>query len=115
MIGFGWVRTHLRDGFLESIQLCLWFLVGFLEKMKKSSKIWARLGVLHHGDGSAKSFVAAKHCFVVARPSGKNGPASGSPRRSHCSQHGNVVFLFHFVFPLFQRLVYWTNKDPISI
>ena len=23
--------------------------------------------------------------------------------------------LFRFVFPLFQRLVYWTNKDPISV
>ena len=62
-----------------------------------------------------KVLAAAKDPHAAARPRGKVGPASGSPQQSHCSKHGNVVFLFRFVFPLFRRLVYWTNKDPISV
>ena len=60
----------------------------------------------------AKVLVAAKDPHAAAR---KVGPASSSPCRSHCSHHGNVVFLFHFVFLLFRRLVHLTNEDLISV
>ena len=62
-----------------------------------------------------RPFVAEKDPHAAARLRLKDGPTSGSLRRSRCSQHGNVVFLFRFVFLLFQRLVYWTNKDPIRV
>ena len=92
--------------------------------MTKKRKFWAIEGVLRSGEETprcgegpckAKVLAAVKDPHVAARPRGKVCPASGSPRRSHYSQHGNVVFLFRFVFPLFRRLVYWTNKDPISV
>ena len=87
----------------------LLFLVGFLEKWTKREKY----GQLRGSVAATKVLAAAKDPNAVVRTRGKVGPASGSPWRSHCSQHGNVVFLFRFVFPLFRRLVHWTNEDPI--
>ena len=39
MFGFGWVRIHFGDVFLENIQVFLWFLVGFLVKWPKSANL----------------------------------------------------------------------------
>ena len=47
---------------------------------------------------AAKVLTTAKDPHAAARQRGKVGPASGSPRRSHCSQHGNVVFCFVLFF-----------------
>ena len=46
---------------------------------------------------------AAKQCFVAVRPSGKNGPASGSPRRSYCSQHEKCCVLVLFCYSVALR------------
>ena len=52
---------------------------------------------------------------IVKGPSQRRrDPSPHQRRRSHCSQHGHVVFLFRFVFPLFRKLVYWTNEDPFK-
>ena len=65
------------------------FVFGWISgKMDQKRKFWAIAG----------SFGAAKNPYIVARPRGKVGPASGSSRRSHCSQHGNVVFCFVLFF-----------------
>ena len=87
-------------------------LVRFVGKMTKNSKFWAMSRVLRNGEETPRNGEGSPH---HSEAKGKVGPALGSPWRSHCSQHGNVVFLFRFVFPLFRRLVYWTNKDPISV
>ena len=39
MFGFGWVRIHFGDVFLKSIQVFLWFLVGFMVKWPISSNL----------------------------------------------------------------------------
>ena len=39
MFGFGWVRIHFGDVVLESIQVFLWFLVGFMVKWPKSANL----------------------------------------------------------------------------
>ena len=84
------------------------FFVGFLEKWTKREKY----GQLRGSFAAAKRPLATvKDSHATARPRGKVGPASGSPQRSHYSMHGNVMFLFRFVFSLFQRLVHWTNED----
>ena len=105
MIGFGWVRIYLGDVFSREYMFFIVFLVRFVEKGPKTANSGQCQG----------SFAAAKDPHAVARPRRRIFPSLGSPQRSHCSQHGNVVFLFHFVFPLFRRLVYGTNKDPISV
>ena len=45
----------------------------------------------------------AKQCFIAARPSGKNGPASGLPRRSYCSQHEKCCVLVLFCYSVAPR------------
>ena len=35
MFGFGWVRIHLGDVFMESMQVFFWFLVRFLVRGTK--------------------------------------------------------------------------------
>ena len=62
-----------------------------------------------------RPLAAAKDPHAAARPRGKDGPASGSPRRSHCSPHEKGYVLVFFLFPLLQGLVYWKNEDPISV
>ena len=94
------------------------FLVRFVEKGPKTANSGQCLGsfaMTKRPLTAAKVLTAAKDPHAVARPRKRIFLSSGSPRRSHCSLHGNVVFLFRFVFPLFQRLIYWTNKDPISV
>ena len=96
----------------------IWFLVRFLEKEKKIANLGKSSGSYAAAKvplAAMKVLTAAKDHHAAARPRGKVGSTLSSPQRSHCSQHGNVVFLFRFVFPLFRRLVYWTNKDPISV
>ena len=122
MFDFGWVP------FESCFWRCIWFslgwLVGFLEKWAKREKS----GQLRGSFAAAKRPLVSEKVLAAAKdPSPRQrtpchgeaerevGQASSSPRRSHCSQHGNVVFLFRFIFPLFRRLVYWTNKDPISV
>ena len=93
-------------------------LVRFVGKRKKNSNFGQCRGSFIAAKrplAAAKVLVAAKDPHAAARSRRRIFPSSGSPRRSPCSQHGNVVFLFRFVFPLFRRLVYWTNKDPISV
>ena len=98
MIGFGWVRTYLGDVFLENICVLLCFWLDLLEKGPKT----ANFGQCRGSFAAAKRpLVAAKDPHAVARPRMRIFPSSGSPWRSHYSQHGNVVFLFHFVFSLF--------------
>ena len=88
------------------------YLVRFVEKRPKT----ANSGQCQGSFAPAKKpLLVAKDPHAAARPRRRIFPSSGSPRRSHSSQQGNVVFLFHFVFPLFRRLVYWTNKDLISV
>ena len=76
--------------------IILGFLVGFLEKMDEISKIWAISGVLHLSVGIPGNSVGPRH-DMVEREVWK---ASGTPRRSYCSQHGNFwcfVMFFYFV------------------
>ena len=94
----------------------LLFLVGFLEKWtkrEKSGQLRGSFEMVKRPLAAAKVLAAERDSHAATRMRGKVGPTSGSLRRS--SQHGNVVFLFRFVFLLFRRLVYWTNKDPISV
>ena len=49
------------------------------------------------------SFAVVKGPLVAARPSGKNGPASGSPRRSYCSQHEKCCVLVLFCYSVAPR------------
>ena len=67
------------------------FLVRFVEKGPKTA----------HSGQYQGSFAATKDPHATGRLRRRIFPSSGSPRRSHCSQHENVVFLFRFVFPLF--------------
>ena len=82
----------------------LLFLVGFLEKWtkrEKSRQLRGSFATAKRSLATAKVLSTAKDPHTAMRLRGKVGLASGSPRRSHCSQHGNIVFLFRFVFPLF--------------
>ena len=38
MFGFGWIRMHLEDVFLESIPVLFWFLVIFMVIGTKSKE-----------------------------------------------------------------------------
>ena len=80
--------------------------------MIKNSKFWAMSRVLRRGEetpcsgeGPPRRSEAEKEDFPIL------GFAAAKPLFTAW----NVVFLFRFVFPLFRRLVYWTNKDPISV
>ena len=76
----------------------VFWLVGFLEngpKEKNLGNCWGSFATANGPLAAAKSFAAVKQAEK------RNFPPSGSQWRSHCSQHGNAVFLFHFVFSLF--------------
>ena len=100
MFGFAWVRTHL--GVILSDVLCVLKSFGLIsgkreEMIKKSRQDWGSLA-------TAKGpLTAAKQCFVAARPSGKNGSASGSLQRSYCSQHEKCCVLVLFCYSLIPR------------
>ena len=91
--------------------------------MDQKRKIWAITGVLRSGEETPRS--GEGPCSSEGSPRNNEVEREGwpglgfaaskltslqrssaSPRRSHYSQHGNVVLLFRFVFPLFRRLVY---------
>ena len=71
MFGFGRVRTHLGDFFLENIQVFIYFyffiLVGFLEKWAKSCKIGQTVGVLCRGVGIPHSSIGPRQGVACPR------------------------------------------------
>ena len=110
MFGFGWVRTHLGVVFGEAFRL-FWSFGLISGKRDKIYKIRANFGVLLRGVGIPRSSVGPRR-GVAKREVWK---ASGTPRRSYCSQRVDFCVLFCFAIPLFGGLVYWTNEDPISV
>ena len=86
-------------------------LVGFWKRKGLKSAILGSFGVLCRGIGTPCSSEGPHHGVAEWEAS----QASGTPRRSHYLQHGNVCVLFRFTIPLFQGLVYWTNEDLISV
>ena len=98
-------------------------LVGFLVKGMKSANL-GNFGVLHRGVGIPRSSViprqgvACPHRGMAEREAWTSlRYATACLRRSVATVHNMeiFVFLFCFVFPLLQGLVYWTNEDPISV
>ena len=88
-----------------------------MEKETKSANL-GNFGVLRRGVGIPHSSVGPRQGMACPpRGMAKRGvwTASGTPRRSYCSQHGNFYVLFCFVFPLLRGLIYWTNEDLIRV
>ena len=101
MFGFGEFRTCLGVVFSDVFGISLRFLVGFLEKWTKrenSGQLRGSFATAKRSLVGTKVLAAARDPLAAARPRAKVGPTSDSPRRSHCSQHENVVFLFRFFF-----------------
>ena len=88
MIGFGWVRTHFGDVFLESIQNILVVLGWIFGKMDQKRKIWAIAGVLRSDEETPRS---------------GEGPriGEGSPRRNKAEREGWPGLGFVATKPLF--------------
>ena len=72
----GWVRTHLRV-VLGDVYGLFWVFELDFWKNGQMSKIWAFSGALRRGVGTPRRGEAEWEA----------GQASGSLRRSHCSQH----------------------------
>ena len=71
------------------------FLVRFVEKRPKTTNS----GQCRGSFAAAKRPLAtAKDPYAAARLRRRIFPSSSSPRRSHCSQHENVVFCFVLFF-----------------
>ena len=71
------------------------FLVRFVEKGSKT----ANFGQCRGSFAEAKRpLAAAKDPHAAAKPRRRIFPSSGSPRRSHCSQHGMLCFCFVLFF-----------------
>ena len=86
--------------------------------MDEIRKIWAFLGVLRLGVGTPRSSEGPRHGVACPRLGVANRRIwldSGTPRCSIVHNVANFGVLFCFAFPLLQGLVYWTNKDPISV
>ena len=77
------------------------FAVRFVEKEPKSAnsrQCRGSVAVAKKPLATAKVLVMPKDPHATARLRRKIFPSLGLLRRNHYSQHGNVVFLFRFVF-----------------
>ena len=107
MFGFGWVRTHLGVVFYDAF--VVFEVFGWISgKMDEMSKTLASSRVLRHGVVTLHSNVGPRQGVACPR-------RRATPRRSTVHSMENFCVVFCFAIPLFQGLVYWTNKDPISV
>ena len=117
MFGFGWVRTHLRVvfgdvfGLFWGFWLDLWQNGLNQQNLAISGVLSCNVGIPHSSVGPCQGMACPRR-GVAERGLGQ---ASGMPRRSYYSQRVDFCVLFRFAIPLFQRLVYWTIEDPISV
>ena len=86
--------------------------------MDEIRKIWAFSGVLRPGVRTPRCSEGPRQGVACPRRGVANRRIwldSSTPRRS--TVHNMAIFgaLLCFAFPLLQGLVYWTNKDPISV
>ena len=103
MFGFGWISG--KNGRNQQI----WVIFRVLRR---------NVGIPCNSVGQRQGVACARHGMAereVWTTSGTPRRSKATPRRSYCSQHGNFGVLFFFAIPLFQRLVYYTNEDPISV
>ena len=101
---------------MSSLLFLSWISRKNIAQMRKNlGKLRGSFAAAKRPLAEAKVLTEVKVPHAAVRPRRKVSLALGSPpqrssaspRRSHCSQHGNVVFLFRFFFfPLFRRLVY---------
>ena len=100
MFGYAWVRTYLGVILSDALGVFKSFDLIY----EKREEMIKKYGQDRWSFAATKGpLAAAKQCFAAARPMGKVGPASGSPRRSYCSQHEKCCFLVLFCHFIAQR------------
>ena len=80
-------------------------LVEFSRKRHKNSKIWDFWGSYAAAKvhAAAKAHATVKGSYATTWLRRKNGSTSSFPWRSHCSQHGKLLFLVLFCYSVAPR------------